>query len=110
MTMESEAVVGKPEGVRGELYEMSQQTVEMLELAWKGFRNQYKGPLELAEKLGREVHQREKALTKLAVKKSAGQAAALGADQEPWERIRSSCSSRCTWSGSGTISNSWSGR
>ena len=53
--MESEAVVGKPEGVRGELYEMSQQTVEMLELAWKGFRKQYKGPLELAEKLGREV-------------------------------------------------------
>jgi Na+/phosphate symporter len=82
MAMESEAVVGKPEGVRGELHEMCQQTVEMLELAWKGFRKQYKGPLELAEKLGREVHQREKALTKLAVKKSAGQAAALGADQE----------------------------
>jgi hypothetical protein len=53
MTMESEAVVGKLEGVRGELHEMSQQTIEMLELAWKGFRKQYKGPLELAEKIGR---------------------------------------------------------
>ncbi|MFQ5801547.1 MAG: hypothetical protein ACE5JQ_01460 [Candidatus Methylomirabilales bacterium] len=82
MTMESEAVAGKPEGVRGELHEMSQQTVEMLELAWKGFRKQYRGPLELAEKLGREVHQREKALTKLVVKKSADQAGTPEADQE----------------------------
>jgi Na+/phosphate symporter len=61
---------------------MSQQTVEMLVLTWKGFRKQYTGPLELAEKLGREVHQREKALTELAVKRLAGRPGALEADRD----------------------------
>lgn len=79
--MEWEAVVGIPEKLRGEIHEMCQQTVEMLRLTWEGFRKQDTGPLQPAEKLGREIHHREKALTELIVKKPAGQADALGADQ-----------------------------
>ncbi len=80
--MESETVSRMPEGLRGELHEMSQQTVEMLKLTREGFRKQNTGLLELAEKLGREIHQREKALTEFAVKRSAGHAESLGRDQE----------------------------
>lgn len=80
--MESEAVVGISERLRGRIHEMSQKTVEMLRLAWEGFRKQETGPLEPAEKLGREIHQLEKVLTELAVKRLTGQAGGLGADQE----------------------------
>lgn len=80
--MESEEVVRMSETLRGELQAMSQQTLEMLELAWKSFRKQYTPPLELAEKLGREVHQREKALTELAAKRLGGQTGALEADRD----------------------------
>lgn len=80
--MESEEIVRMSDILQDELQAMSQQTLEMLELTWKSFRKQYTPPLELAEKLGREVHQREKALTELAVKRLAGEAGALGADRD----------------------------
>jgi Na+/phosphate symporter len=80
--MDSGEVVRMSETLQGELRAMSRQTLEMLELTWKSFRKQDMGPLELAEKLGREVHQREKALTELAVKRSARQAGALEADRD----------------------------
>lgn len=80
--MESEAVIRIREGLRGELHEMCQKTAEMLRLTWEGFRKQDTGPLELAEKLGQEIHQREKALTEFAVKRSGGHGGVLGADQE----------------------------
>ncbi|MFN3476815.1 MAG: PhoU domain-containing protein [Candidatus Methylomirabilales bacterium] len=76
-----EAIVGMPERLRDEIHEMCQQTVEMLKLTWEGFRKQDVRPLQPAEKLGREIHQREKALTALVVKRSADQAGAVGSDQ-----------------------------
>ena len=79
--MEWEAPLAMPERLRGEIQEMCQKTVEMLRLTWEGFRKQDTGLLQPAERLGREIHQREKALTELVVKKPAGQAGALGEDQ-----------------------------
>lgn len=80
--METEAVSRMPEGLRGDLHEMSQQTVEMLKLTREGFRKQNARLLELAEKLGREIHEREKALTELVVNRSAGEAESLEGDRE----------------------------
>lgn len=76
-----EAIVGMPERLRDEIYEMCQQTVEMLKLTWEGFRKQDVRSLQPAEKLGREIHQREKVLTALVVKRPADQAGAPGLDQ-----------------------------
>ncbi|MBI4590430.1 MAG: hypothetical protein HY725_16495, partial [Candidatus Rokubacteria bacterium] len=80
--MGAEPVVGMPVRVRDEIHEMCQQTGEMLALAWKGFRTQDPAPLQPAEKLGREIHQREKRLTEFIIKRTAGEVAAPGADQE----------------------------
>ncbi len=80
--MEEKAVVGFPERLQGEIYEMCQQTVEMLRLTWEGFRKQDIGPLRPAEKLGKQIHERERALTELVVKGTTGQGAAFGLEQE----------------------------
>lgn len=76
------AVVRTPERLRDEIHEMCEQTVEMLRLAWAGFRRQDLETLQPAEKLGREIHQREKALTELVMKKLPGQYDTLEAPQE----------------------------
>lgn len=80
--MEREAVVGLSEMLQGEIYEMCEQTVKMLRLTWEGFRKQDLRPLQPAEKLGKQIHQREKALTELVVKGPTGQGGAFGAEQE----------------------------
>lgn len=80
--MEEKAVVGFPEKLQDEICEMCQQTVEMLRLTWEGFRKQDPGPLRPAEKLGKQIHEREKALTELVVKRPTGQGAAFGVEQE----------------------------
>lgn len=80
--MEGEAVVGLPEKLQGEIYEMCEQTVKMLALTWEGFRKQDLRPLQPAEKLGKQIHQREKALTELVVKRSTGEGGAFGAEHD----------------------------
>ncbi len=80
--MEGKVVVGLSDRLESDIYEMCQQTVEMLKLTWEGFRKQDIGPLQPAEKLGRDIHQREKALTELVVKKPGGQVGMLQSDQE----------------------------
>lgn len=72
--MEWEALCLVPERLRDEILKMCQKTVKMLELTWEGFRKQETGPLQPAEKLGREIHQREKELTGFIVKRLVGQA------------------------------------
>ena len=80
--MERERALGMRKTLQDEIYEMCQQTVEMLALTWEGFRKQDVGPLEPAEKLGKQIHQLEKALTELVVKRPTAQGDLLGAEQE----------------------------
>lgn len=80
--MDEEAVVKIAENLRAETHAMCRKTVEMLRLTWEGFRKQETEPLQPAETLCREVHQREKTLTELVMKKLAGQADLPEADQK----------------------------
>lgn len=60
-----------------ETLEMCQQTIEMLRLAGEAFRRLDSRPLDLADKLGREIHQREKELTQQIPGRFVSQSAAL---------------------------------
>ena len=53
---------GLDDGLR-DIHEMCQKTVDMLRLAWDGFRRQDAAPFVMANKLGREIHHQEAALT-----------------------------------------------
>jgi len=77
--MAGEVAVGVSRSLRDAIHEMCEQTVEMLRLTWEGFRRQDTRPLEPAERLGREIHRREKTLTELVVKPAPE---APGADRE----------------------------
>ncbi|MBI3988625.1 MAG: hypothetical protein HY347_03305 [candidate division NC10 bacterium] len=80
--MEGEVVVWMSERLRSEIHEMCQKTLEMLRLTWEGFRKQETGPLQPAEQLGQEIHQREKTLTAVIVTRPSGPVGALGENQE----------------------------
>ncbi len=80
--MERERVPGARRTLQDEICEMCRQTVEMLALTWEGFRKQDIGPLQPAEKLGKQIHQREKALTELVVKRPAAQGDLSETEQE----------------------------
>jgi Na+/phosphate symporter len=71
----------RPERLRDEIYEMCQQTVEMLGLTWEAFRKQEMGLLQPAERLGRDIHQREKILTELVARPGSGPPGAGGSWQ-----------------------------
>jgi Na+/phosphate symporter len=55
-----------------ELRVMCDRTKAMLEATWEGFRRHDKGKLDQAEKIGREIHQKEKELTHLIMTSSLG--------------------------------------
>lgn len=78
--MDKPAVLRTPESVQEEIQQMCEQTAQMLKLTWEGFRRQDVRSLQPAEKLGREIHQREKVLTEWVVKDAAGGA---GFGKEP---------------------------
>lgn len=80
--MKEQAVLRTPEQLQDEIQAMCEQTVQMLRLTWEGFRRQDPRSLQPAEKLGREIHQREKVLTEWVVKSAAAEAGPLGKEPE----------------------------
>jgi Na+/phosphate symporter len=76
--MERGAAIAAPDRLRSEVAEMCQQAIAMLQLTWEGFKRQQTATLQRAEQLGREIHQREKALTALAVGGSSEAPEAVG--------------------------------
>ena len=65
------------QAIGSETLDMCQQTIDMLRLAAEAFRRLDSRPLDLADKLGREIHQREKELTQRIPLKFGSQSAAL---------------------------------
>jgi Na+/phosphate symporter len=70
------------ERARKEIQLMCQETVEMLTLVARAFRTQSAGTLERAKKLGENVHQREKALTEIVVKRLSAEPGATEANKD----------------------------
>lgn len=70
--MVREAVLETSKNVEDEIRVMCDWTKEMLEATWEGFRRQDKEKLNQAEKIGREIHQKEKELTHLIMISSLG--------------------------------------
>jgi Na+/phosphate symporter len=61
--MAREALVETSRNLEEEIRIMCDSTREMLEATWEGFRRHNKEKLNQAEKIGREIHQKEKELT-----------------------------------------------
>jgi Na+/phosphate symporter len=70
--MTREAAVSTSKNLEEEIRVMCDWTKEMLEATWEGFRRHDKGKLNQAEKIGREIHQKEKELTHLIMTSSLG--------------------------------------
>ena len=70
--MAREAAVETLKNFEEEMRVMCDWTKEMLEATWEGFRRQDKEKLNKAEKIGREIHQKEKELTHLITTGSLG--------------------------------------
>jgi Na+/phosphate symporter len=70
--MVKEAAVEISKSLEEEITVMCDWTKEMLEATWEGFRRHDKGKLDQAEKIGREIHQKEKELTHLIMTSSLG--------------------------------------
>lgn len=80
--MKEQVALGTPERLQDEIQAMCEQTVQMLRLTWEGFRRQDPRSLQPAEKLGRQIHQREKVLTEWVVKSAAAEVGPLGKEPE----------------------------
>ncbi|MER3445966.1 MAG: hypothetical protein C4291_03640 [Candidatus Dadabacteria bacterium] len=63
--MSREAALETSKNLEEEIRVMCDWTKEMLEATWEGFRRHDKEKLSQAEKIGREIHQKEKELTHL---------------------------------------------
>lgn len=61
--MSRQAAIEDEKGLEGEIISMCDSTREMLSVTWDGFRRQDKESLNRAEKIGREIHKKEKELT-----------------------------------------------
>jgi Na+/phosphate symporter len=61
--MATKAVIENPVDLEEEIIIMCDSTKKMLEATWYGFRRHDKESLYTAEKIGREIHQKEKELT-----------------------------------------------
>jgi phosphate:Na+ symporter len=61
--MARKPVIESPIGLEEEIIAMCDSTREMLEATWDGFRRQDRQSLYKAEKIGQEIHQKEKELT-----------------------------------------------
>ena len=70
--MVREAVLEASKNVEDEIRVMYDRTKEMLETTWEGFRRHDKEKLNKAEKIGREIHQKEKELTHLITTSLSG--------------------------------------
>lgn len=77
-----EALVDLSPKLRGEIQDMCRKTVQMLKLTSEGFRKQSYPSLQNAEKIGKDIHQREKELTETVVRKLTGPAGSLSPEQE----------------------------
>jgi len=69
--MTRDTTVGSSAAAR-EIHEMCQRTVEMLRLTASGFRKGDVAPFAMAQKLGREIHYQEKALTEAIARVGPG--------------------------------------
>jgi hypothetical protein len=69
--MAQAAVLKEAEKLRSDIHQMCQQTVDMLQLTWGGFKAHALALLEQAERLGQQVHQQEKTLTAFVVQQSS---------------------------------------
>jgi Na+/phosphate symporter len=77
--MAREAVVETSKNLEEEIRIMCDWTKEMLEATWDGFRRHNREKLNQAEKIGREIHQKEKELTHLIIiRLSAGDESVKG--------------------------------
>jgi Na+/phosphate symporter len=77
--MAREAVVENSKNLEEEIRIMCDWTKEMLEATWDGFRRHNREKLNQAEKIGREIHQKEKELTHLIIiRLSAGDESVKG--------------------------------
>ncbi len=77
--MAREAVVETSKNLEEEIRIMCDWTKEMLEATWDGFRRHNREELNQAEKIGREIHQKEKELTHLIIiRLSAGDESVKG--------------------------------
>jgi phosphate:Na+ symporter len=68
-TMARETLVETSRNLEEQIISMCDSTKEMLKITMEGFRRHDKERLNQAEKLGREIHQREKELTQLIMSK-----------------------------------------
>lgn len=77
--MAREAVVETSKNLEEEIRIMCDWTKEMLEATWDGFRRHNREKLNQAEKIGQEIHQKEKELTHLIIiRLSAGDESVKG--------------------------------
>ena len=69
----SEPPAGLDEGARKAIQLMCEENVQMLRLTARAFATQSTATLEPAKNLGREIHQREKALTEMIINRLTGE-------------------------------------
>jgi Na+/phosphate symporter len=78
----SELPGGLDERARQEIRSMCEESVEMLRLTARAFATQSTATLQTAANLGRDIHQREKALTEMMITRLTGEERAAEAHKE----------------------------